>query len=196
MSAMSTRRLVIAAGLFLLTFSTTRAQVKMEREYRLKEGQVPAPATDFISSLGELTRLRWYREESLDGISVEAKFLLDGRKYSIEFDTSGRLQDVEFIIPAARIPSPALERLKTGLDSHFSNWKFSKVQRQHQGEPDLHRLYIMENVLAKGLELFYEVELRGEKNGVAGLYEVKADRDGSILAVKHILPKAAEHLEY
>lgn len=182
--------------LFLFSFGLAGAQVKTEREYRLKEDQVPSLARDFISSLGTPTKLRWYREESQEGSSVEAKFLLNRKKYSIEFDTTGHLQDVEFIIPAGRIPSPALERLRAGLDSHFASWKFSKVQQHHQGEPYLQRLVILKDVIQSGIDLFYEVEVRGKRNGVAGLYEIKAADDGKILEVKYILPKDADHLEY
>ncbi|MEZ4934623.1 MAG: hypothetical protein R2788_21160 [Saprospiraceae bacterium] len=80
---------------FAICTNQIHAQVKYEKESRLKEKDVPSIALDFIDSLAVKKKVRWYLEEGFNRTSVEAKFKMDNRKYSIEFDTIGNLEDIE-----------------------------------------------------------------------------------------------------
>jgi hypothetical protein len=44
------------------------AQEKLEREYRIKEKNVPAAALVFMDSVGIKVKTKWYKEEGLEKI--------------------------------------------------------------------------------------------------------------------------------
>ena len=70
-------------------------QIKYEKEYDIEQKEVPRIALEFITKSGFEKHVRWYREESQDGTTIEAKSKKNRHKYSIEFDTSGKLLDIE-----------------------------------------------------------------------------------------------------
>jgi hypothetical protein len=86
---------LILSTLFPLLLS---GQIKMEREYRIRKDTIAENACIFINQSGfleEKTRVKWYREESKDGNSYEAKFKQNGREFSIEFNMKGELEDAD-----------------------------------------------------------------------------------------------------
>ncbi|MEL6254700.1 MAG: hypothetical protein AAFR87_22000, partial [Bacteroidota bacterium] len=85
---------ILVLGL-LVRGNYAQAQIKYEREYKLKPTEIPMPAKIFVDSCKFSTQITWYKEESQDGKSIEAKLKHKGKKYSIEFDTVGLLQDME-----------------------------------------------------------------------------------------------------
>ncbi|MFT5887147.1 MAG: hypothetical protein ACI9IP_003620 [Arcticibacterium sp.] len=104
------------------------AQDKFEREYRAKPENVSFSAKTFIDSIGPKSKVKWYKEISQNGISVEAKFEYQKKKFSIEFDPSGVLQDVEFIIKKGEIAPLVYRQIELELDSLFQKWRFQKIQ--------------------------------------------------------------------
>ncbi|MBE0641379.1 MAG: hypothetical protein IH599_05040 [Bacteroidales bacterium] len=188
--------LIILVLYILVSPGTMEAQVKSEREYRLAKEKVPLEARRFIASLEKPVRLRWYMEESPSGYSVEAKFRLNGKRYSVEFDTSGALQDVEFIINPSSIPPSSMALLTRELDSLFKHHHFVKIQQHYQGPADLQLLAMQKNIHQDGLITRYEIVIRGKRNGTPALFEVTTGQDGKVLDVLIILSKSAEHLEY
>ena len=63
------------------------AQDKVEREYKINLDAVPEKAKEFVYESGVLppkVRVNWYREESADEESIEAKFKHQGQRRSEE----------------------------------------------------------------------------------------------------------------
>ena len=106
--------------LSLLFFVSTSAfsQEKYEKEYRIKTAKVPQAALEFIHSAGFAKKVKWYREEGLTSNSIEAKTKHHKTKYSIEFNTAGEIEDVEYIIQWEDMP--ALTRINIeNLDKQY-----------------------------------------------------------------------------
>jgi hypothetical protein len=100
-----TVKLIILLKILLLLATSAFGQVKYEKEFRLKPGQVPVKARQFIDSINLQQKVKWYYEQNLKGNSIEAKFRMNHKRYSIEFDTLGNLQDVEVQIGWEQMPA-------------------------------------------------------------------------------------------
>lgn len=183
--------------LFLCTVSfRVNGQVKYEREYNLKKGEVPALALTFVDSCCRQARVKWYGEESLQGKSIEAKVRKKGSLLSIEFDTSGHVEDVEKKIRMDQIPLFVRPAIANNLDSLFQKYTVQKVQVQWVGsDRALHDLIQKENSTLS-YTTRYEIVLKGRKQKEAKMYELLFDSDGRVLSVLEILQRNTDNLDY
>jgi hypothetical protein len=172
-------------------------QTKYEREYRLNLEDVPPLAIDYVNSITVESKVKWYYEENLLGNSIEAKFRYMDRLYSVEFDTSGLLQDVEIEIEWSEIPEQSRKRMTVGMDSLFTKHKVQKVQIQYSGD----QMTVLQK--AKGEEpggsmtTMYEVVISGKKeNERNSLYEIHFTEEGEMLDVSRIIFKNSDNLEF
>lgn len=80
-----------------ITFTATAiGQTKNEKEERIKKEVFPKIALLTLNDLPQSSkRLKFYRETDGDKKSYEAKFKLNRKIYSIEFNSQGQLEDVE-----------------------------------------------------------------------------------------------------
>lgn len=100
---MTLRKCIIVALFSIVFFQTgANAQQKFEKESRLKPEDVSVAAKQFIETVDMDTKWKWYFEENLVGNSVEAKTKYQRKWYSVEFDTSGNIQDVVRLNKAGR----------------------------------------------------------------------------------------------
>lgn len=172
------------------------SQVKFEREYDINSAEVPERAARFIDSLKLDSKLKWYMEESQDGKSIEAKFKLNEYKYSVEFDTAGSIQDVEFIIDEKELDEAILKRMRQQLDERFKKWSFQKIQQQYVGfEADLLKS-ILSGEKLESVSLSYEIVVKGKNEGVPVLYEISFTGKGELVEQSKIIQKNAVNLEY
>jgi hypothetical protein len=65
---------IIFLALILFFPAILQAQKKYEKEYRIKQEEVPEEALEFIHSAAIDFSEKWYFEENLEGNSIEAKF--------------------------------------------------------------------------------------------------------------------------
>lgn len=171
------------------------AQVKFEREYRLKTQEVPLNAREYVDSFPFTKRIKWYREESLVGASVEAKTCFGGQRFSLEFDTTGVLQDVEVEVKFSALRQDVQAAVEMRFDADFKRWKIRKVQRQFSGSPDAVRRSSLEGASAEGAKIQYEIVVRGLKD-MTELFEYTFDQAGGMIAVERIILAPTDNLEY
>ncbi len=183
--------------LFLCAVSfRVNGQVKYEREYNLKKAEVPALALTFVDSCCPQARVKWYGEESLQGKSIEAKVGKKGSLLSIEFDTSGHVEDVEKKIRMDQIPSFVRPAIANNLDSLYQKYTVQKVQVQWVGsDRALHDLIQKENSTLP-YTTRYEIVLKGRKQKEAKMYELLFDSDGRVLSVLEVLQRNTDNLDY
>jgi hypothetical protein len=169
-------------------------QSKFEKEYRLKEKEVPKAAINFIEKIDYKSKLKWYREESSDGESVEAKFKINKIAYSIEFDTLGVVEDIEELIRISSLDSNLQTSILNQLDQVFEKHQIIKIQKQLKGEnKELIAYFKEENkALISGYELIVKAKRRKEVN----LYEYFFTAEGVLSKELKVLIKSAVHLEY
>lgn len=190
----SALQLLVVAFLLLPFFST--AQHKFEREYRIKSAQVPDLAKEFVDSIGPTACVKWFQEESKQGTSIEAKFKHNQRNYSVEFDPSGNLQDVEFIVQKGRLPATVRQKIQQQLEEAYTKWRFLKIQLQYQGAPNAVLISIHQKKPSAGTAVFYEIVLKGKTSGMMHLYESTFDVNGTLLQTEQILQEKTDHLDY
>jgi hypothetical protein len=184
-------------SIILLLFPLVlKAQHKYEREYRIKSEIIPQSAQEFIDSIDSDSKIKWYKEISLNDITIEAKFKHDKKKFSIEFDTLGILQDVEFVIKKRAINSAVYHKIEQKLDSLYQKWKFQKIQTHFEGKNKDMITSINKNQPTDSIKILYEIVLKGKALGNTQLYEITFDVQGEIQDVLQIIQDKADHLEY
>ena len=181
--------------LTLLSVSLT-AQVKFEREYRIKPVDVPKTAVSFVDSAFRDIPVRWYMETSSEGKSIEAKLMRNRTLYSIEFDESGNLEDVEFEISAGDLPEKTLDAIRKWLGNRFSSYRMMKIQQQWTGSR-----YELFGILTGKMDpdeypARYEIMVRGRISGKTVWYEYLFSDSGEMLSEIPVVFKNTDNLVY
>lgn len=182
--------------LALLLWTPCMGQKKYEREYRIKSDQVPEKAMSFLVSAFENAKIHWYREEGLTEKSVEAKFKASGQRYSIEFDQSGNIQDIEILFTVSQMSQPGQATLKDNLGNTFSKYKIVKTQIHWEGSEISLKESLAQKKPVKGVLVMYELIVRGIRVKKEQYYEVTAESNGEIVSIKEIIQKNVDNLLY
>jgi hypothetical protein len=182
--------------LLISTFSSVFSQLKYEKESRLKRADIPHLANTMIESLAIPGKIKWYSEESLTGSTVEAKFRLNKKHYSVEFDTEGNLQDVEITIESAEIQKDVKVIIYKKLESEFNKYSIYKIQVQYPGNnPEI--LSIIKNPQKETVNnVKYELVVNGKTGNTTKQYEMVFDNNGMLTEKKEITQKNADNLEF
>lgn len=192
-------RLLLTFCSLLLLCSEVLSQTKTEREYRIKTDTIAENACVFINQSGFLedkTRVKWFREESNDGTTIEAKFSQSGNDFSIEFSEEGELLDVEIEIPKDEIPEGTLKKIEQHLEEEFSKWKIKRVQRQWVGaEADVINS-IKQKSVQEGVEENFELIVKGRSKDAKSYFEFLFDASGKMLRKERIVESASDILIY
>jgi hypothetical protein len=177
------------------------AQNKFESEQRIDRSKVPAPALRFVDSFTH-EKVKWYLETGLTSTTVEAKFKKEKRKYSIEFDSIGEIEDVEIVLSENELSVHVKRAIQGHLDSSFQRSRLRKVQIQFRGDAlKMKQLAIFHldqiPIFSRDLKVRYEIELKGKPRGERPrLYEYTFNEKGNFLFRKTIVFRNADHLEY
>ncbi len=182
--------------LFYIFQNNANAQQKLEKESRIKPDNVPSAALKFIEAVEMGTRWKWYFEENLKGNSVEAKTKYNGKRYSVEFDISGAIQDVEIEISWQEMDENLQKNIVKSLDSLFTKHSIFKIQIHYSSEShDL--LEVLNNKTTRSnLKVKYEIVAKGKKTGRPGLYELTFNDEGNLLESSKIIFRNTDNLEY
>lgn len=189
------RSLLLSLTLFFVP-AFAWSQVKFERESRLRVSEVPSSAVAFIEKAAISTKIKWYFEENEAGNSVEAKFRHQASDYSVEFDTSGLIQDIEIKIDLSELSALQQQAINTALGALFTKYRIRKIQRQYRGSTeDLLRVMQLVGVVSNN-QIRYELVVKGRDSNGVNLYEITFDEEGQLLQKRLIIFRNAEHLEY
>jgi sporulation protein YlmC with PRC-barrel domain len=193
---MKTVRIILSISFLLLFPILSKAQLKYEREYRMKVEMIPKSAKEFVNSISPYSKIKWYKELSLNEVSIEAKFKHNNKKFSVEFDTLGVLQDVEFVLKKTEIAPLLYTKMEHSLDSLYQKWKFQKIQMQYIGKQTDITALINENQPSDTIKVSYEIVLKGKALGNMQLYEITFDNQGLVQQIQQIVQDKVDHLEY
>lgn len=186
---------IIFAFIFLCGATCSFSQEKFEKESVVKADEVPVKASHFIDSLKLLKSVKWFYEEGLSNSSYEAKFLHEKRKYSVEFDTLGNVEDVEVSVDWNELPNQICDAINAHLNNHCDKFKIVKIQIQYSGQAiDLIRFINGGN--ADGITRQYELIVRCKNEKEVSLFEFRFDREGVFLHKSQIVLNNSSHLEY
>ncbi|MDZ4147149.1 MAG: hypothetical protein U1C58_02595 [Flavobacteriaceae bacterium] len=193
---MKTASIILSIGFLLLFPFISKAQLKYEREFRIKSETIPQSAKEFIDSISVDSKIKWYKEISLNDVTLEAKFKLENKKFSIEFDTLGKLQDVEFVIKKREISPEVYNKIERKLDSVYQKWKFQKIQIHYSGKSRDIVAAIRKNEPSDSIKIAYEIVLKGKNLEDTQLYEITFNEQGEVQNILQIIQDKADHLEY
>jgi hypothetical protein len=183
-------------ALLNLVWQSTFAQAKFEREYRIREKSVPAGAIKFIDHAFLGKKVKWYGEESQDGKTIEAKIKFNKHRFSIEFDTTGVLLDVEKTVDFSGINPNIQMRIDSSLRQRFGDYKIVKTQIQWIApESVLHKLIISESPDEPYSEK-YEIVIESRIENVHQLFEVLVTESGALEKVMEIDLRSMNNLEF
>lgn len=175
---------------------TLISQEKLEKEYRLQTKEVPISALSFVESLNFENNIKWYKEEGLTSESIEAKTKHQGKRHSVEFDTSGKLQDIEIETDWDMLPKSVRNNIKTHLTSLYITYTICKIQEQYSGEKQ-HLLILMGNG-DKNVPhtLKYEIVLKGKNQKGKHLYEFLFSENGTFETKSKIIFRSTDNMEF
>ena len=189
----------LAAFLLLLFVTSGWAQNKYEREFRIRKSQFPEKAYGFLKEeLQNAKRIRYYKEVDSSKISYEVKFKKERLFYSIEFDESGELEDVEILIKEVDIPNASFEAINTYLKGYFTKYRIRKIQQQYT----LAAFGSISNTLKNAFQnmidpkINYELIVGGSTGGGFQDYEILFDAEGNFISMRKSLPANYDHVLY
>ena len=175
------------------------AQNKYEREFRIRKSQFPEKAYAFLKEeLQNAKRVRYYKEIDSSKVSFEVKFKRERLYYSIEFDASGNLEDVEVLIKEDDIPNSSFEAIENYLKGYFSKYRIRKIQQQYT----LSAFGSVSNTLKNAFQnmidpkINYELIVGGSTNSGFQDYEIQFDAEGNFISMRKSLPANYDHVLY
>ena len=182
--------------LFVTLSASAFAQQKFEKEYRLKTAEVPLLARQFVDSLDFDRRVKWYMEISQNGKSVEAKSKRKRQRYSVEFDTTGKLLDVEIEVRFGAIPEAVQETMTQQLQGEFEKYRILKIQQQFTGTRNELLNYLTKPKGTPSPTTRYEAMVKGSKNGERQEFEYTFSSRGEIERKATVVFRNTDNLEY
>ena len=182
---------------FLFYTSFTFTQTKYEVEKRIKKDEVPQNAQDFIYDFSPQKKVKWFKEKGSNSSSFEAKFHHDNHFYSVEFDTTGKIEDVELLINKDEVEKEILIKIEDYLTSSLERFKIQKIQIQYTGDKEL--LIGLRNVHTASisqLQIAYELVVKGKKENQIVLIEFHFNQKGVLIDESKLELQNFDHLEY
>lgn len=187
---------IVLLLLFCAYSGTLSAQAKFEKESRIKYKDVPAAAIRFIDAVNDKCKLKWYKEESLTGQSIEAKFRRNDAKYSVEFDTLGKVADIEVTVDWEGLNNQLRNEMLSQLKSDCVDHQIVKVQKQYTGsESDLLSM-LKSDTVSPSLTVKYELVVKCSRQKEVNLFEYLFNDSGKVISASKIIFKNSSHLEY
>lgn len=176
---------------------TLSAQYKVEKESRIKRSEVPVVALEVVQQLSAKTKWKWYREQSIDAVSIEAKGKVSGRKCSVEFTEDGKLQDVEVVVKFDNLPDTVRAQICEALNAkEYYKIKMLRVQDQFVGEiPEIIKAIDLEPTAEVQHRYEIEVEAHTKEDG-HNRYEYTFDAMGNVVKIEQVILRNMDNLEY
>ena len=177
-------------------FNCVFSQVKYEKEYRIKNDEIPDNIKSYLKTVTFKNKIKWYKEEGLSKYTYEAKTSHDNLNFSIEFDSVGIIEDVEIEINWKNIPELAKKNIELYLKRVYQKKKIIKVQIQFTGKPENLIKIIKDRELKQGLTKKYEIVLKGKENKKFQMIEYLFSNEGKFENKAIIMMKNTDNLEY
>lgn len=191
--------LIRIAGMLLTMYTLALpvnlvAQEKIEVEKKVTVQEVPPNAIQWVNSTFPNTRrIKWYYEQTSGLQSYEAKFKFQRQKYSVEFDTSGYLQDVEIETKWRRMSTKEKDLLGKTF-AQIEKFDLKRIQIQYSDDPEeLQKSFLQDQnyPLRK-----YEIEFTGIIDGEYAFWEGLISHEGIVLQIRKIVIPSLDNLEF
>nr|WKN39133.1 hypothetical protein K4G66_10525 [Tunicatimonas sp. TK19036] len=193
--------IIFLVGGLSLYFEPSYAQnnVKEEVEKRIKAEEMPKAAMSILSDwLKDSRRVRFYYETDGDHQTYETKLIRNERHFSIEFDNSGVLMDIEELINTEQLPDAVIETIHNVLSRTYEKHKIRRIQRQFLPKNSDENLLNTILSFSEETEQFinYEIEVNVKEQSRMRAYEILFDAEGQILDQRLIVRRSLDNLLY
>lgn len=171
---------------------------KFEYEERVESNEVPIKALEWMEKVEiHQKHPKWYAEITSGKKSFEIKFVHDHELYSIEFDSTGNIEDVEILKKKKDLVKSVLEEIQKELNAKYDKTKIVKIQFQFSNASDKNVLMdVVNDGTVEFVTLNYEIEFEGKIDGVWKMYEGTFNRQGTLLSTREIIIRSTENLNY
>jgi hypothetical protein len=146
------------------------SQSKNEKEERIDASEFPKIALSYFNEISSKVKyLKYYKETDGNKKSFEAKFKLNKLHFSVEFDTLGKLEDIEIVIKQKHIPKPVFKTIMEYFNTNFDKVRFIKIQKQYVNNSKKNDQYFINYVLDSPIgknthfEIIAEVKIKRER---------------------------------
>ena len=179
------------------SFSLLAQGKKMEREKRIRKEEIPAVALTLLNNpLGKARKVKYFLGTDGDNKSFEIKFLLHRNQYSVEFDSEGRLEDVEVLISFGKLNKDIRKNVTDHL-GQYDNFKVKKTQKQFSSQSQT-----AEEVIKMALEdlpaetVRYEMIVETKAGSTWTTYEMLLDDQGNFISQKEVIGRLEDNILY
>ena len=180
---------------FFISLSSN-SQIKFEQEKRISKSNVPEKALRFVEGLPLTKKIKWYKEISQDGITIEAKSCHNKQKYSIEFTDQGEIIDIEKKENFKNLENKIKAKINSELDSIFAKHIIKKTQIQYTDlKGDINFIFEKSDT-ENSAEPNYELIVRGKDEGIFSTYEITFDHNGVKLKILKITQRTSDNIEF
>lgn len=175
------------------------AQTKNEKEERIGIDKFPKESIMIIQNLpNNCKMLKFYKETDNDRQSFEAKFKYKKKRYSLEFNKEGKVEDIEVQIKFRTIDNKAKLAIRQYLENNFKRHKVVKVQRQYVLDKNINPNTEIKNILEDNSAILpnYEIIAEVKTESTRDLREFLFSHSGKLLNVRIVNPSSYEHVLY
>lgn len=177
-------------------YNAALSQVKFEQETRIKKKEVPESAIKFIEKFGFKKKIKWYKETNVNSSSIEAKTKFRKRKYSIEFDLNGNLEDLEIQIPSKEIPEKTAVNIFKNFKKNHLRYEVEKIQIQYSGDEESIVQKVIKGIDSKNVKTQYEIVIIAKIDKKFQKLEYLFSEQGDLIKSQKIILKNTDNLEY
>ncbi len=180
---------------FSASIDTLQAQEKFEREQKINESFAPAKAIEFVSTIKEKSKPKWYKEISNEGVSYEAKFKVNKSLFSVKFDTLGHIQDVEKKVKLNDLNPQTSQLIETTLTKALGSYKIDKIQLQWTSASTATLIELIDKGnSSSAYELKYEIVVEAKVDGAFRLFELLINKNGEVEKQLRIVQREPDNL--
>ena len=171
--------------------------IKDEVEKSIDRDEIPDPALSLINQFWkEEKKADFYQQSDGEMISYEVKLDWEDHLYSIEFDSTGSLMDVEQLVEFEELPGALRNTITAEIDKQYSKFRFTRVQRQFSGfeGDDQEVLKDILNEDFNNLLIRYEIEIDGQNKEELGSFELLFGVNGNFIQKRKIVRRSLDNI--
>ncbi len=184
---------------FLMCFTICFSQNKNEKETRISIDEFPETAKNYFNiTTNTLKHLKFYKETDNKKQSFEVKFKVNKLHYSMEFDTLGKLEDIEILIKEKHITDAVSNTIKSYFNLNFEKTKIIKIQRQYINSTKKSDKYFIQHIINNPFnkhthfEIIAEIKTKKKHE----LREFTFNRNGTFKKFRLVTSSSYDHALY
>lgn len=185
--------------LSLLTGCASSNQANVKQEY-----EKPVPKSDFpIQAIQTLelffpasTTIDYFFEVDAEDESFEAKLIFDEKRYSIEFNVDGSIEDIEIITDFESLEYTVQGAITAFFSEEFSAYSITKLQIQYTTNSSTDEVFLTQvlNQQTDTLTRRYEIEVEGKNKRELGFFEYLFTKDGDLQQKRRIYKRSFDNV--